>query len=59
MPPRRARRYSTGWLARSEEPVVLCSQTANVRSMRLAAKLGFRECAALAANRLTAVLKYR
>ena len=25
------------------EPVVLCTQTANVRSMRLAAKLGFTE----------------
>jgi RimJ/RimL family protein N-acetyltransferase len=33
------------WFARAlpGEPVVLCTQTANVRSMRLAAKLGFIE----------------
>jgi RimJ/RimL family protein N-acetyltransferase len=29
--------------ARPDEPVVLCTQTANDRSMRLAAKLGFTE----------------
>ncbi len=29
--------------ARPGEPVVLCTQTANDRSMRLAAKLGFAE----------------
>jgi RimJ/RimL family protein N-acetyltransferase len=34
-----------GWLAGEHpgEPVVLCTQTANARSMRLAAKLGFTE----------------
>ncbi|MEV7042567.1 GNAT family N-acetyltransferase [Amycolatopsis sp. NPDC051061] len=34
-----------GWFARARpgEPVVLCTQTANDRSMRLAAKLGFTE----------------
>ena len=34
-----------GWFAdaRPGEPVVLSTQTANVRSMRLAAKLGFTE----------------
>ena len=34
-----------GWFAGAlpGEPVVLCTQTANVRSMRLAAKLGFTE----------------
>jgi RimJ/RimL family protein N-acetyltransferase len=34
-----------GWFAAAlpGEPVVLCTQTANVRSMRLAAKLGFIE----------------
>jgi len=34
-----------GWLAEElpEEPVVLFTQTANARSMRLAAKLGFTE----------------
>lgn len=34
-----------GWLAREHpgEPVVLCTQVANARSMRLAAKLGFTE----------------
>ena len=34
-----------GWLARElpGEPVVLFTQTANARSMRLAAKLGFTE----------------
>ncbi|MFD7921709.1 GNAT family N-acetyltransferase [Streptomyces sp. NPDC059740] len=34
-----------GWFAaaRPGEPVVLCTQTANSRSMRLAAKLGFTE----------------
>jgi RimJ/RimL family protein N-acetyltransferase len=31
--------------ARPREPVVLCTQTANLRSMRLAAKLGFTEVA--------------
>lgn len=34
-----------GWFADAlpSEPVVLCTQTANARSMRLAAKLGFTE----------------
>lgn len=34
-----------GWFTdtRPGEPVVLCTQTANVRAMRLAAKLGFTE----------------
>ena len=34
-----------GWFAKAHpgEPVVLCTQTANDRSMRLAAKLGFTE----------------
>ncbi|KOT95025.1 GCN5 family acetyltransferase [Streptomyces sp. NRRL F-5755] len=34
-----------GWFADAlpGEPVVLCTQTANIRSMRLAAKLGFTE----------------
>lgn len=34
-----------GWFADAlpGEPVVLCTRTANARSMRLAAKLGFRE----------------
>jgi RimJ/RimL family protein N-acetyltransferase len=34
-----------GWLGRvlPGEPVVLCTQTANARSLRLAAKLGFTE----------------
>ncbi|WP_432055603.1 GNAT family N-acetyltransferase [Streptomyces sp. bgisy022] len=35
------------WVARvlPGEPVVLCTQTANLRSLRLAARLGFREVA--------------
>ncbi|MEW2500976.1 MULTISPECIES: GNAT family N-acetyltransferase [unclassified Amycolatopsis] len=32
-----------GWFAGAGEPVVLCTRTANERSMRLAAKLGFTE----------------
>ena len=34
-----------GWIAEAlpGEPVVLCTQTANGRSLRLAAKLGFTE----------------
>jgi len=44
MPPRRARRHSPGFDgALPGEPVVLHTQTANVGSMRLAAKLGFTE----------------
>lgn len=38
-------RAALGWLARTlpGEPVVLCTQLANERSVRLAAALGFRE----------------
>ena len=44
MPPRRAQR-ALGWFTGTlpGEPVVLCTQTANDRAMRLAAKLGFTE----------------
>jgi hypothetical protein len=40
-PLRRAQRHSTGSRTLFPEPLVLCNQTANDRSMRLAAKLGF------------------